>query len=182
MEHEHAQRGSRARVARSERRMGATDLGVQCYECEAGIQLQPYEHTETVGPCEVKDSTRQAWRCTSADCGEVLLPIRELGGYQRRAAAVVLWNAKTVNGTVIRYARKAIGLRQIDLADILGCASETLSRWETDNQPTLRDTQLALIAILYGVDACGGDAEKFLMQEKARSDFKYCKVKGIISV
>ena len=135
-----------------------------CAECGKALVLRNYTHTEKVGRYRVTDATSQLLQCSG--CGEPVLTSRDWAGYQRRAAAVVLREARTVDGAVMRYARKAIGLRQVDLAGLLGYAPETLSRWETGDLPIPRTAELALVAVLDGVELCGGDVDAFVECEK----------------
>jgi transcriptional regulator with XRE-family HTH domain len=53
-----------------------------------------------------------------------------------------MWKAWAVAGGVVRYARKAMGLRQTDLARHLGCAAETISRWGNGTETMPRQAQL----------------------------------------
>jgi DNA-binding transcriptional regulator YiaG len=106
-------------------------------------------------------------------CGEVVLSLDQLARYQRNAAALVLREAKNIDGAVIKYARKALGLTQTRLAGLLGIASETLSRWETDAAEMPRTTQLALVAVLDGVELAGGDVDKFIRQEEGRTSVRH---------
>jgi DNA-binding transcriptional regulator YiaG len=95
-----------------------------------------------------------------------MLSLAVLAGYERRAAALVLRDGKHVNGTVIRYARKALGLRQTELAALLQCTSETLSRWENGAQQMKRAEQLALVALIEGVERDGVDIKKQLTNKR----------------
>jgi DNA-binding transcriptional regulator YiaG len=68
---------------------------------------------------------------------------------------------------VIRYARKAAGLTQVELAGILEVTAETISRWENGAEPFKRNVSLALAKILelidrHGVAAIQGLAESAL--------------------
>jgi DNA-binding transcriptional regulator YiaG len=108
-----------------------------------------YKHVESVGGVRVADATAFAHQCPK--CGEVTLTDRELGMYELRAAAVVLRERHPVAGSVVRYARKAMGLRQTDLARHLGCAAETISRWENGTETMPRQAQLAVVAMLDAV-------------------------------
>jgi DNA-binding transcriptional regulator YiaG len=113
----------------------------------------------------VTDATGQVLTCSK--CGDVELSLKDLAGYQRRAAAIVIRDAKRIDGAVVRYARKALGLRQVDLAELLECAAETVSRWETDDLEMPRASQLALVAILDGVSSYDGNVDDFLEHERS---------------
>lgn len=124
------------------------------------MALRGYTHVEHVGDVKVKDSTSFAWQCQS--CGECDLSLDDLAGYERRATALVLRDGHHVNGSSIRSARKALGLRQADLAILLGCEPETVSRWETGSRPMPRAEQLAVVALLDGVERGDTDLQALL--------------------
>jgi DNA-binding transcriptional regulator YiaG len=114
------------------------------------MEWRVHKHTQRVGAVAVHDATAFAWQCTQ--CGEVDLSLEDLAGYERRAAALVLRDGRHVNGDVLRAARKALDLRQADLAALLGCQPETISRWETGAMSMPRAEQLALVALLDGTE------------------------------
>jgi hypothetical protein len=89
-----------------------------------------------------------AWVCK--DCDTTEIPAEAVQWCERRAAAVVLREGGEPTGAVLRYARKALDLRQTDLAALLGCASETVSRWEHDKEPASRAVRGALVGFLEG--------------------------------
>lgn len=127
----------------------------RCQECGGAMEPRGYRHVERVGGVNVTDGTGMVPQCR--ECSEPSLTLADLAGYERRAAAVVLRDGKHVSGTVIRYARKALGLRQTELATLLQCTPESLSRWETGALPMKRAEQLALVAIIEGVERDGNN-------------------------
>jgi DNA-binding transcriptional regulator YiaG len=134
-----------------------------CWSCGSRMTDRLYEHVEQVGKIKVSDKTAFARQC--AECGEVDLSLKELAGYQRRAAAIVLREAPHIKGLHIRYARKALGVRQVDLARIIGCEAETLSRYENDTNPMPRATQLAIVAVLDEAERNGGNVQAMIDRE-----------------
>ena len=122
---------------------------MKCYQCGEDMVYRGHKHVENVGGVRVTDATAFAHECPK--CGEAMLTDRELGAYELRAAALVLREKHPVPGSAIRYARKAMGLRQSDLARHLGCASETISRWENGTETKQRQSQLAIVAMLDSV-------------------------------
>jgi hypothetical protein len=76
-----------------------------------------YKHVTKIGGYTVTDASGIVETCPA--CDEVSLSSDELGGYERRAARIMLTDLASVNGAVLRYARAALGLRQRDLARIL---------------------------------------------------------------
>jgi transcriptional regulator with XRE-family HTH domain len=142
-------------------------------ECGGEMREQTYVHVEQVGAFKVKDGTMQLPQCEK--CGNVEITLDELAGYQRRAAAAALREAPKVDGAMVKYARRALGFKQTELAELLGCASETLSRWETDTAPIPRAEQLAIVAILDGVEL---DAELYDVEPGSPEAFKRAKRRG----
>ncbi len=128
----------------------------KCPECGKPMVFHGYTHKEKVGRNVVTDATGPAWQCA---CGEVELSLDELAGYQRRAAAIVLREAPKVDGVVVKYARRAIGMTQKDLAARIGCEPETLSRYETRTTNVPTQVRLAVVAVLEGVERAGGLAQ-----------------------
>lgn len=139
----------------------------KCPTCAGRMTFRPYGHVEKVGRYKVNDGTAFAWQCENEKCGDVELTLDGLAGYQRRAAAIVLRDAKEVDGAVVRYARRALGMKQADLAEHIGCRPETLSRWETGEAAMPRAEQLAIVAILDAVELAGS-LEAYLTQESGR--------------
>ena len=127
-----------------------------------------YKHVEKVGRYKVNDATAFVLQCNDEKCGEVELTLAELAGYQRRAAAIVLRDAKEVDGAVVKYARKALGMKQTVLAEHIGCRPETLSRWETGEATMQRAEQLAIVAILDAVELVGSLDAYLEAEESAR--------------
>jgi DNA-binding transcriptional regulator YiaG len=128
------------------------------------MALLGYTHLEQVGGVTVKDATSLAWQCKS--CNLCDSSLEELAGYERRAAALVLRDGTRVDGSVTRDARKALGLRQVDLASLLECEPETLSRWESGARVMPRAEQLALVALLDEVESFGVDLRELLDKKK----------------
>ena len=66
------------------------------------------------------------------DDGNLGMPSQEWERLELQAAIAILSHAESINGEELRFARKAMSLRQPDLAALLDVATETVSRWETD--------------------------------------------------
>jgi putative zinc finger/helix-turn-helix YgiT family protein len=130
--------------------MAMTRRKKQCPECGKEMVLKRYKHETPVGGLRAIDGTQMAFQCDA--CGEVEITVDQLQGYERRAAALVLRDGRVTNGAVLRFSRKALGLTQAQLAQLLGIASETVSRWENDHDPPNRPHQLAIVSLLEGVE------------------------------
>ena len=102
-------------------------------------------HTLTVGRYRVVGEYEAV---AIDDSGTLGMPSTELGRLELQAAIVVLSETQSINGDELRFARKAMGLRQPDSAALLDVATETVSRWETGAETIRRQTQLAILLYL----------------------------------
>jgi ribosome-binding protein aMBF1 (putative translation factor) len=129
---------------------------MKCPNCSEKMTPQGYRHITKIGGFTVTDETGGAPTC--GRCGEVVLSSKQLAGYERRAAFEILTAAeKPVSGAVLKYARKALGLRQKDLAPLIGSDEFQLSRWENADaiDKQLRLAMAALLNIAERGDAGG---------------------------
>lgn len=91
------------------------------------------------------DSTAMVMTCPN--CDTVSVSQDELAAYERRAAKLILTTAQHASGEVLKFARKSLGLRQKDLAELLGSNEQQVSRWEHEAQLDRR-LRLAVVALL----------------------------------
>lgn len=122
---------------------------MNCPICDASMTMKPHLHETRVGRRLVTDGSAVALQCEK--CGTVDLAEDQLAGYERRAARIVLLEASQVGGPEIRFARKALGLRQADLAEALGCNAQQISRYENDDAAEMW-LRLAIVALLDRVE------------------------------
>jgi DNA-binding transcriptional regulator YiaG len=135
-----------------------------CPDCSRGtLRRRTVDHVENVGKVKVRDTTAFALVCD--ECGDYDLAANDLAAYQRRAAAIVLRDGRFVKGAVVRYARKALGLRQVDLAVLLHKSAENISRWETGDIEIPRAEQLAVMACLDAAER-GIDVHEWVATER----------------
>ncbi len=87
--------------------------------------------------------------------GSPILSAEMVSMLERRATITVLRDVELVSGEELRFARKVLGLRQTELADQLGVAVETVSRWETGADAFKRPIQLAVCDLLAAVQETG---------------------------
>lgn len=80
------------------------------------------------------------------ECGRRLLPLEAAAQAELRVAA---WLAEhgVRDQEAFRFMRKALGLRGVDLAELLDVTPETISRWERGALPT-EQRAFALLAAL----------------------------------
>jgi DNA-binding transcriptional regulator YiaG len=114
-----------------------------------------YTHTAKVGRFTVNDGEFCPTR--KMKDGTPLITDEELGALELRAAITVLKDIDLVSGAELKFARKALGLRQPELAEHLGVTLETVSRWENGHEAFKQRDQLAVLALLEHV-ASGGNA------------------------
>jgi DNA-binding transcriptional regulator YiaG len=87
--------------------------------------------------------------------GTPILSAEMVSMLERRATITVLRDVELVSGEELRFARKVLGLRQTELAEQLGVAVETVSRWETGADAFKRPIQLAVCDLLAAVQETG---------------------------
>jgi putative zinc finger/helix-turn-helix YgiT family protein len=86
-------------------------------------------------------TTASATRCGA--CGEEYVAGEAVQKFELSIASYLAL-AGVHSGEVFRFMRKAIGMRAADLADLLGVAPETVSRWENDE----REPERGLFGVL----------------------------------
>lgn len=118
---------------------------MNCPNCDNPMVLKSYTHETRVGRRLVTDGSGMANQCEK--CGTAELDYQQAEGYELRAARVVLLEASQVGGPEIRFARKALGMRQADLAAALGCNPQQLSRYENDDTVDMW-LRLAIVALI----------------------------------
>lgn len=118
-----------------------------CPKCGAELR----HHIEHVGRHSISDPTVPHRECGECGWGSEM-SLQELAAFERRAARVILIDVAEPDVAVYRYARKSLGLKQSELAVLLGVAPETVSRWENGAQPMDSGHRNSLILILSSLD------------------------------
>lgn len=118
-----------------------------CPKC--GAALGP--HIEHVGRHAVPDPTVPHRECAQCGWGSEL-SLQDLAVFERRAARVILIDVAEPDVAVYRDTRKSLGLKQSELATLLGVTQETVSRWENGHQPMDGSHRNALIFLLTSAD------------------------------
>ena len=120
---------------------------MKCHECNGeSFERRPVELSTRIGEHVVID--RSARRPVCARCGEFTLPADTLETVELRAAVVAFTEAPTVTGAMLRFARKALGLKQTQLADRIGTTFESVSRWEREERPMEPWVPLAVLGLV----------------------------------
>jgi DNA-binding transcriptional regulator YiaG len=137
--------------------------------------MPSYTHTTKVGCWTVRDGGTLPARYLKD--GTPVLSSEELGALEVRAALTVLTEVELVTGAELKFARKAMGLTQVDLSEHLGVNAETISRWETDAEPFKRTVQLAVLRLLDEVQRTGGIARP-VRSAKGKAKDRVLQVSG----
>lgn len=103
-------------------------------------------HETKVGRWTVRDGGTLPSRVLKD--GTALITAEQQQQLELRAAITVLTEVELVDGDVLKFARKSLGLRQADFAELLGVSPETVSRWENGADPFKRTVQLAVLAVV----------------------------------
>lgn len=118
----------------------------KCEQCGGSKRMKPFTFEAEIDGVVVEVPATSTLP-TCAECGVDLL-FSEVRKFEQQAAAGVLSAVEKPTGAMLRYARKALGLKQTELAEALGHAGETVSRWETGQAAISRADHLALITLL----------------------------------
>lgn len=86
------------------------------------------------------------------DCGCVDVSLDERQRRERGIARAKMLDGAPLTGDDVRYARKALGLRSVDLAAALDVSPATVTRWEHGAWTFPRLNRLALVALLLLAD------------------------------
>ncbi len=113
----------------------------RCVECKGCLQRRLVEETLQVGGHRFVASLPGR---VCAGCGETYLDAKTLERFEL-TVAVDLALAGETKGEVFKFIRKAVGMKATELAELLGVAAETVSRWETGERAVDRGA-FALLA------------------------------------
>ena len=117
----------------------------RCYKCKAETLK------ETTAPDQVTVGGRTfegevpALECAS--CGEVVYPGPGLMAFELSVAGELARHGE-VTAEVFGFMRRAMGMKAVDLAELLDVTHETVSRWENDKQPVERRAAALLSAMV----------------------------------
>jgi DNA-binding transcriptional regulator YiaG len=82
------------------------------------------------------------------NCGAFTVPASVLEKVELQAAVVAFADALRVTGGMLRFARKALGLTQTELAARLSVSMESVSRWEREERPMEPWVPLAVLGLV----------------------------------
>jgi len=105
-----------------------------CHACKGtAFKREVVELPTRVGEHRIVDRSVTLPVCQK--CSEYVLPAAIHEGVELRAALVAFTQAPTVTGSMLRFARKALGFTQPALAERIGTTFESISRWEREERP-----------------------------------------------
>lgn len=123
----------------------------RCAMCKKGTLVRVLAPESIKVGSHVFTAKVKALKCRS--CGEVFFDGPSLERFELRVA-VELARSGESSGEVMRFMRKAGGLRALELSDLLGVTPETVSRWETGKRPMEHRAMAVLSALI--LDAWDG--------------------------
>lgn len=128
-----------------------------CERCDGPVVAQEAERREHIAGTEFVGTLR-AWSC--AACRKARFDDAEYHRFDL-AIAARLAVAGAQSGEAFAHMRHALGLRAVDLGELLGAAPETISRWETGRiQPERRALALLGALVADEVRGCGKTEER----------------------
>lgn len=121
---------------------------MKCIECgHEPLERRSIKRITPVGSMKVEDNSTESLVCPN--CGHQKPTFDELVGFELRAVRFVpCGDLNKVDGAVLKTARKALGLRQTDLAERIGRNAETLSRYENGREEIPIEIKLAVAALV----------------------------------
>jgi putative zinc finger/helix-turn-helix YgiT family protein len=122
---------------------------MKCNECGKemkGIKGKPYHYVES-GLDNVYLLGVPVYKCT---CGETMVEVPNVEELHKAIAAKILQKPSLLRGKEIRFIRKQMKLKAVELTEQLGISEITLSRWENNAESIgpANDKLLRLIFLL----------------------------------
>lgn len=117
----------------------------RCVECQSRelVAAETEERLEVAG--KTFAAVVPATRCT--DCGATYLTYDTMGVLELGAAGELARHGE-VSAEAFKLMRKALGMRAVELAELLDVTPETVSRWEHGRQPIDRGAAALLSAMV----------------------------------
>lgn len=120
---------------------------MKCFNCGSEqFQKQPVDIQTKVGERTVVHHGQPRNVC--CQCGEFTVSATMLEKLELRAALVAFSDAPKVTGPMLRFARKALGFTQPELAQRIGASTESVSRWEREERPSEPWVPLAVTGLI----------------------------------
>ncbi|HET9930839.1 MAG TPA: helix-turn-helix domain-containing protein [Polyangiaceae bacterium] len=120
---------------------------MKCHECNGEkFERRVVELSTQVGDQVVVDRSVRLPVCMH--CDAFVVPSSVLEMVELRAALVAFLDAPRVTGEMLRFARKALGSTQTELAARLSVSMESVSRWEREERPMEPWVPLAVLGLV----------------------------------
>jgi YgiT-type zinc finger domain-containing protein len=117
---------------------------MKCPTCDVKTQRANAEVVRTVG---ANTFVGEVPASTCPNCSEVYYDGQALGRFELEIACY-LAEGGMVSGPAFKFMRRALGMRAVELAEMLDVAAETISRWETDDRAVDRAAWVALSGLV----------------------------------
>ena len=117
----------------------------RCYDCKAEKLVDATADLELEVNGRKFQTTVPAIRC--AGCGKQTIDGFALGAFELSTAGELARRGE-VSPESFKFMRKTLGMRAVDLAELLDVTPETISRWENDKQPIDRKAAALLSAMV----------------------------------
>ncbi len=138
---------------------------MKCVTCGEGqMRPGPVEIRREVGE-HVFTATVPGYQCDR--CGEVLFEGADVSRFELEVAKA-LAESGVASGEAFRWMRKALDMRAVDVAEILGVTPETISRWETGRDAPAQGA-LALLGLMVMDHARGSTATLDRLRARAQA-------------
>lgn len=116
---------------------------MRCHNCKGeSFESQAVKIVTKAGEHCVVSNATIAPVCTV--CGQYTLDAKTASMVELNAAIVFLSDVTPVTGAILKFARKALGLTQPELAAQISASTESISRWERGERPAEPWVALAL--------------------------------------
>jgi putative zinc finger/helix-turn-helix YgiT family protein len=99
---------------------------MKCFECGADMRADSVEHTLTISGVKIHGRL-PAMVCP--ECAEDSVEGNDLAAFELKAAHTLAQNAVRTS-EVFKFMRKALGMRAVDVSELLDADPATVSRWE----------------------------------------------------
>ncbi len=126
---------------------------MRCFNCKSSkVERRRVDTSQPVGEhvvlCRIPSNVCR-------DCGESTFEGEDLMKMEIQSAIVVLHDAATISGKAFKDVRHILGLKQTELAAILGYTDESISRFETNAENAPKIYRFALLGLCR--DKANGD-------------------------
>lgn len=140
---------------------------MQCSECNTEMVFGTHPIETRVGRHVVVSQLIPHERCPN--CGYYELDAKAGEILELRSAQLVMHEIQDLDPSALKFARKALGLNQTELAKKLGLTQETISRHETGSLPADAEYRYALAGLLAYEELalCGVDSGRIKVERAA---------------